>query len=343
MTKTALLQRTLYLFFLIALVYLGFRFLLPLVFPFLLAYLTFRLLYPTMLHIQRDWHLPRVLSHYGTLLLFFAGSITALLLFFWKVMGQVRLLFTNFPIYKQIWEQNLLRHSTNLCHCIDNYLGLSTGTTNTFIETQYENITNSCADLFSRQSGKTLLTCLSSSLHFFMVCGFFIVSMIILVKEMEPLQKWFRNSRYYPPMHKILSSLKKSGFTYLRTEGLILIINWFVCSFSLFLIKNPYFFLLGTLIALLDALPVIGSGLFLVPWGIYALFCQEYYQGIVLLLAYLITLFAREIMEARLLGKGMGLNPFLTLISIFVGVELFGATGIFLGPIGAVLVRALME
>ena len=198
-----------------------------------------------------------------------------------------------------------------------------------------------CNNYISKESGKTVLNCLSSSVHLFMVCGFFIVALIILVKEMKPIGEYLRSNRFYLPLHKILSSVQKSGFTYLKTEALILIINWFVCSFALFLIRNPYFFLLGMLIAVLEALPVIGSGLFLVPWSIFEFLGQNYFSAAVLITAYLISLFAREILEAKLLGKGMGLNPFFTLITIYVGVELFGATGIFLGPIGAVLIRAL--
>lgn len=341
MTKSALLSRTLYLLLISVMVYLSFRFLLPLFFPFLLAYLTMRLLYPAMNFLHTRWRLPRILSHYGLLTLFFAGSITMITFLLWKILEQLRLFFTNFPIYRQILEQTCITQANTICQCVDRYLGLSMGTSKIFLQGQYQQILKNCNNFLSEESGKTVLSCLSSSLHYLMICGFFIVSLIILVKEMEPIGKFFRNSRFYLPLHAILSSVRKSGFIYLRTECLIILINWFVCSFAFFLIKNPYFFLLGMLIALLDALPVIGSGLFLIPWSIFEFLGQNYFSAAILITAYLISLFAREILEAKLLGKGMGLNPFFMLVAIYVGVELFGATGLFLGPIGAVLIRAL--
>lgn len=341
MTKSALLSRTLFLVFLTLMVYLGFRFLLPLFFPFLLAYLTMRLLYPAMNFLHEQWKWPKFLSHYGLLTLFFAGSFTAIALLLWKILGQLRLLFCNFPIYRQILEQTCVSQASAVCRCIDRYLSLSMGTSQEFLYGQYQQMIQTCNNYISKESGKTVINCLSSSVHLFMICGFFIVALIILVKEMKPIGEYLRGNRFYLPLHKILSSVQKSGFTYLKTEALILIINWFVCSFALFLIRNPYFFLLGMLIAVLDALPVIGSGLFLVPWSIFEFLGQDYFSAAILITAYLISLFAREILEAKLLGKGMGLNPFFTLVTIYVGVELFGATGIFLGPIGAVLIRAL--
>ncbi|MBR1740444.1 MAG: AI-2E family transporter, partial [Lachnospiraceae bacterium] len=47
--------------------------------------------------------------------------------------------------------------------------------------------------------------------------------------------------------------------------------------------------------------------------------------------------------EAKLLGKGMGINPFLMLLSIYVGIHLFGAAGILLGPLGTVLIQTFMS
>ena len=72
-------------------VYLAFRFLLPLAFPFLLAYILMRTLYPIMCFLHKKWKLPRILSHYGTLFGFFI-VITSLFLFIgWKIITQLRL------------------------------------------------------------------------------------------------------------------------------------------------------------------------------------------------------------------------------------------------------------
>ena len=38
------------------------------------------------------------------------------------------------------------------------------------------------------------------------------------------------------------------------------------------------------------------------------------------------------------MGKGLGVHPLAVLVSIYVGMRLFGPAGILLGPIGAFLI-----
>lgn len=167
--------------------------------------------------------------------------------------------------------------------------------------------------------------------------------MIILVREMKPLHDMFRKSRYFTPVHFVLTNVKESGLTYLKTEGIILLLNGIVCSLAFFLIHNPYFLLLGVAIAVLDAFPVLGSGMFLLPWGFFLFLSKEYLNASILFTAYIITLLIREILEARLLGDGMHLNAFVMLAAIFIGIELFGIGGILLGPLSLVLIRSLLQ
>jgi len=324
-------------------VYLAFRFLLPLAFPFLLAYILMRTLYPIMCSLHKKWKLPRILSHYGTLFGFFA-VVTSLFLFVgWKIITQLRLFFSNFPVYRQIIESTLYRQTTRICHCIDYYLCLENGTVYTFLEQRMTDFEQTSTKNLTTNAGKALVNCLSGSFQFFAVLVILIISMIILVKEMEPLHQKYRNSSFFVPIHSILVRLKESGLAYLKAEGTILIINWIACSLGLFCIHNPYFFVFGMGIAIFDAFPVLGSGFIFLPWGIYEFLNRKYYTAAILVTTYLITLFVREYLEAKLLGKGLGLSPFFMLAAIFIGIQLFGVSGIFLGPFAIVLIRAILS
>lgn len=343
MDKTSLLYHILRVFFVTAAVYLSFRYLLPLIFPFLLAYILIRVLYPAMNFLHDKWKLPRFLSHYGTLFAFFSAVTASLLFICWKLLEQLRLLFHNAPIYRQILSSTLLEQTKRLCHCVDYYLNLEHGTVLTFCQKQLQNFEESNTSLFTSQTGKTLLSCITGSVHFFTTLLIITISMILLVKEMDSLHKSYRNSTFFHPIHSVLVRLKEGGLTYLKAEGLILLINWFICSLGLFLIHNPYFFLLGMGIAFLDALPVLGSGIFFVPWAIYEFLQQDYYSAAILVTAYLITLFVREFLEAKLLGNELGINPFFMIASIFIGIDLFGISGILLGPLAIVLIQAILS
>lgn len=343
MDKSTLLYQFLRFALVTAGVCLFFRYLLPLLFPFLLAYVLIRLLYPVMNFLHDRLKLPRFLSHYGTLLAFLTGVTGILLVIIWKLISQLRLLFCNFPVYHQILSSVLSKQTERFCHCIDYYFNLENGTVLGFCEKQLQQLEESSGELLTTQAGKTLLNCVSGSFHFLAVIAIVIISMLILVKEIEPLHKTYRNSSFFQPVHFVLSRLKEGGLTYLKAEGIIIIINWIVCSFGLFLIHNPYFFLIGMGIAIFDAFPVLGSGMIFVPWSLYEFLNQHYYAASILITAYLITLFVREFLEAKLIGKGLGFNPFLMIASIFIGIKLFGVSGILLGPLALVLIQGIIK
>jgi predicted PurR-regulated permease PerM len=100
---------------------------------------------------------------------------------------------------------------------------------------------------------------------------------------------------------------------------------------------------LGGAIAVFDTFPVLGSGMIFVPWGIYELFCGKYYPAAVLFAVFLLCALVRDLLEAHLMGNNMGLLPFFMMAALYVGVCLFGVWGIFLGPFGVILIRAVYQ
>ena len=160
-------------------VYLAFRYLLPLAFPFLLAYILMRTLYPMMCFLHKKWKLPQFLSHYGTLFGFFT-VVTSLFLFIgWKIITQLRLFFSNFPVYRQLLESTLYQQTTRLCHCIDYYLCLENGTVYAFLEQRMSDFEQTSAKNLTTNAGKALFNCLSGSFQFFAALIILIISMIM--------------------------------------------------------------------------------------------------------------------------------------------------------------------
>lgn len=105
-------------------------------------------------------------------------------------------------------------------------------------------------------------------------------------------------------------------------------------------IPNPLF--LGVIIALVDAIPVFGSGLIYWPWIIATIITGNYLQALGLIVLHIITLFTRQTLEPKLLGQQLGIHPILTLASIYIGLRLFGPLGIFLGLFFAVIFKTLL-
>lgn len=95
--------------------------------------------------------------------------------------------------------------------------------------------------------------------------------------------------------------------------------------------------------AVMDFLPFIGTGTILMPWAAYHLLTGGYVMAIALFAAYFVTLIVRRLIEPKLVGDSIGLSPFFTLMSMFVGYRFLGMIGLIVGiPVGMIL-KALVE
>lgn len=120
----------------------------------------------------------------------------------------------------------------------------------------------------------------------------------------------------------------------LRSYLLIMLLTFTELSilFAVFGIGSPI--LKAALIALLDILPILGTGTVLIPWAIISLVVGSVPLGIKLLAIYLIVLVVRNYAEPKIVGAQLGLHPIITLASMFIGLRLFGFWGMFGFPIG---------
>ena len=96
---------------------------------------------------------------------------------------------------------------------------------------------------------------------------------------------------------------------------------------------QDYALLLALGLAVLDFIPLLGSGTVMVPWAIIDLLIQNYSNALSLLLIWGVIAVFRRVAEPKIVGNQTGLSPFLSLISIYVGMKLGGVPGMILGPI----------
>lgn len=139
--------------------------------------------------------------------------------------------------------------------------------------------------------------------------------------------------------HGFLKALSRYLLAYLALMG----ITFLVVLIGLCLLNAPYAFLVSLLIAILDLLPVIGAGTIIVPWAIYSLATGGVSFAIGLFIIFAVNTIVRQISEPKILGKGLGIHPILTLIFVYVGYALFGVWGLLLGPVFGVLLEPILH
>jgi sporulation integral membrane protein YtvI len=180
-------------------------------------------------------------------------------------------------------------------------------------------------------------------LLFLLVCG---ISTVYIGWDLERVNRVVL--RYLPERHRtrvcaFRASLFSGLLPYARSYLILMLLTFAVVSVGLALLGVEYVLLLSALIALLDALPVIGVGTVLIPWSLFELLLGRVPLGVGLLVLYVIHELIRQIAEPRILGRNMGLHPLLTLILLYGGYTLLGFLGLLLLPVLTVTLHAVMR
>ena len=133
--------------------------------------------------------------------------------------------------------------------------------------------------------------------------------------------------------------LRRTLGRWLRAQGILLAITFAMLTAAFALLRVDYALLLALLTALIDALPVLGTGTVLLPWAAWLLLTGNYPLGVGLALTYAAVTVIHQSIQAKLLGDQLGLHPLLTLGAIWLGFRVWGVAGMLLFPLLAVCAK----
>lgn len=134
-----------------------------------------------------------------------------------------------------------------------------------------------------------------------------------------------------------------------KAYGIIITITFCELSLGLFLLKlmgiydSGYIFVIAILTAIIDIVPVLGTGTVLIPWAAISLLNANYPLAIGLIVMYACITVIRQIIEPKLVAAQLGIPAFLTIVSMFIGSQIFGVIGIFILPITIVMLKLLND
>ncbi len=129
---------------------------------------------------------------------------------------------------------------------------------------------------------------------------------------------------------------------YVRSYLIIMLITFVLMLAGFLVLRVRYALLFAVLVALLDALPLFGVGTVLVPYSIISLARGNVPLGIGLIILLLVNEVLRQIIEPKILGKNLGIHPLFTIILLYVGYSLLGFAGLLLVPLFAVALNSLI-
>lgn len=168
-----------------------------------------------------------------------------------------------------------------------------------------------------------------------------ILSAFMVSARLPVLALWVRNrlqtgpiGRALPVLRRIRSAIGGWVKAQLKLAGLCFAI---VCA-GFLLLRIPYAPIWAALTALVDAIPILGTGTVLLPWALICFLQGETVRALGLLGTYAVAMLSRSILEPRLIGKQLGLDPLVTLAALYTGFRVWGIAGMLLSPVICVAV-----
>ncbi len=101
--------------------------------------------------------------------------------------------------------------------------------------------------------------------------------------------------------------------------------------------------LLAAVIALIDVLPVLGTGTVLIPWSVYLLATGDVLNAVMMLILYILVMLIRNFAEPKIVGQQVGIPPIVSLLILFIGLKIFGFIGMAVSMISLIIVVALYK
>lgn len=135
------------------------------------------------------------------------------------------------------------------------------------------------------------------------------------------------------PILRALKRMKNAVGGWFLAQVKLMVMTFAILAAGLLILRIPYALLWALAISFIDALPVLGTGAVLLPWALICLLQQQTARAIGLGGIYVIISVTRSVLEPKLVGKQLGLDPLVTLMALYAGYKLWGFGGMILAPL----------
>ncbi len=310
--------------------------LLSLFMPFVLALVMAWILNPIIKLIQRRVGVSRKLLSLLLLLLLFAVAGGLLTVLVYNMVIELTALVSNGPA---IWEGSVKPA----------IFGIETFFSDLFavLPAQVSTVANDALDAlvhWLNSSVPALITRAGSaagsiafSIPSFAVASIIFVMASFFITSDYPRLRFLALDKLSDNLRNFLRDVKHTAVAafggYMKAQFILSVAVFFILLVGFLIIGQPYAVLLAFFFAVMDFIPVIGSGTFMIPWAVINLFSGDYRHAIEMMVIWGIIALFRRMAEPKTVGDHTGLSPIMSLMSIYIGMQIAGVGGMILGPV----------
>lgn len=327
----------------IGLAFLFFEYLFVYTVPFLIAWGIAYLIYPISVELSSKTKLPRKLCSFSLVLILLSVMLSLLFLIGNRLLFEAQRLFEHLTenseeiegYFKEIFDyfRSLREKLPIISGFKDTEIGESLA--NNFYAL-ISSIWQSLIDWFGSVAQDLAADIVIALPNVLFVSLITVIACFYFALDVDALHKRIKEALPQRAISKI-RAVKENiicGFkNYVKAYLILFVITFFELLAGFLILGIDYSFVLALLIAVVDFLPVFGTGAVLLPWAIVLILMKKYYSGIGMLVLFAVVTVIRQVIEPKIIGKSMGVHPLLTLAGLYIGFRLFGIGGMILAPI----------
>lgn len=320
-------------------------FLVELFLPFLLGYVFAMAVNPLADLLQRKLKIPRGMSAVLVIILIIGilGGLIGIII--WKIVDEARMIYTQFPTIYANAQATMQAVGDKLSVIYDNLpVNIQSA-----LSAMGDGISERAASLINNISTPLMDNASSAAKAVpgvFVGVVVFILSAYFMVSDSRAVSRTVQKAVSPKFMSRMVEVKKQLGIYlggYCKAQGILMVISFVIMLIGFVILDVNFALLIALVIAIIDALPFFGSGLVLWPWIAIALISGNVKLGIGLTIIYLAVFLVRRFAEPKLVSSGMGMNPILTLMSMYVGYKLISIGGLIVGPIILMFIISLYK
>ena len=335
-----------YLAIVFVIAFFSFKYFFGVLFPFVLGFIIAFSLRPLIKWINSQVEINNAVVSILVLLLFYSIIGTGAIFVIIKVITMLKDLFEDIPQMFASDIQPLINQFTVWAN--DLFYKINPEIIG-FIQQFDQNILEQLGSIVRNFSSGAInfLTSMLTKLPNFLI-GFLltIISSFFITIDYTEITR-FLTYQFNEKNREVFTAVKRNGIdvvvNFFKAYGILLTVTFIESAIGLSILRIDNAIGISIIVALVDIVPILGTGTILVPWSIVEFFNGNLQTAIGLAVVYAIITIIRQVLEPRVVGESIGLYPLVTLIAMFLGVKMFGGFGLLALPIALTIFVKLHE
>jgi sporulation integral membrane protein YtvI len=322
-------------------VYISFTYLIPFFAPFVIGIILASINEPVIGFLQKKAKMPRKLASLVALLLTISVLGVLVTLGIIKIYNELLVLKNNVSHYINNTSAQFNEYVTNLKAYYNN---LPEGITKA--------VSDNINSLTPRVQGiiTSLVTYLIDTLSSIPKVTVFIIVCVLSAYFISSDRRKIGEFLYRQVPHswaKNISGIKTGTFSalfgYFKALLILMLITFIEVAVGLSVIRAKYALLMGFIVGLSDAVPILGTSVVMIPWILWNVIIGDMNMALSLTVIYIAGVIMRQLLEPKIIGHQIGLHPLVTLTAMYIGMHIFGVLGVFIGPISLIILKNLQS